>query len=293
VLSQQEDVFSLSVLNKTALNPAYNGEEFGIDTYVLYRQAFTGVSEAPTNALIGASMPVDLLQGGVGVKFNIDQIGFETKNSVYLEYAYKLDIEPELNESVKFGISLGIVQQDIDGSKFKFREQTELSTQYSKLTPSMAFNSGFGVLYSYKLFEAGLSIQNLNEPTVELGGNGNNFNYTLKRNYSIQSGIKKGISEGIVFKPYLVFNTDLSDYFYYVSAVIDFYDSVYAGVGYKSEALNIMVGLSLKYGIEFYVSYDVYMNEVGSKANSLEGGLKYILDLGRDKNKKIRVNRFL
>lgn len=287
---QQGDLFSLSVLDKSAINPAYVGSKNGITSFVFLRQAFQGVDKAPTNALVGASMPLDILRGGIGLRFNIDQVGFETKNSVFLEYSYKLNINQKKNHFARFGLGLGLVQQDLDVSSLKFREETSPNRESSA---KMGFDSRFGVSYQYGWFNAGLMVDNINEPTLDLSSKSESLSYKFKREYIINASFTHKIEDGFKISPSIFYVENFSTRFLYLNLMLDIYDKFYGAIGYRNEAANLMVGMNLKYGIGFFVSYDLYMNEIGRKANSYEAGIRYIFELGKNTNKKIRVNRFL
>jgi type IX secretion system PorP/SprF family membrane protein len=158
--AQQDAQFSQYTFNGLYINPAYAG--YKQDTYVntFYRSQWAGLQGAPQTFSLAADGSVNDTKVGLGVLMSHDRIGAQSNLTVYINYAYRLQIGYNENSRLAFGIGAGLVQNGIDGSKLNAVDEgdTYIPTGFqSNLVP----DARVGILYTNDRFFVGASADNL------------------------------------------------------------------------------------------------------------------------------------
>jgi len=118
--AQQTIQFSQYVFNGLAVNPAYAGYKDDWTVNLSSRIQWVGINDAPrTGTLSVDGLPnTDNKNVGLGLIATFDQLGPENTSSLYLNYAYRLQLDNEDTRRLCFGFAVGAEQYSIDGSKF-------------------------------------------------------------------------------------------------------------------------------------------------------------------------------
>ena len=90
--AQQDVQFTQYYHNRLGFNPGVAGTGDGICINLGQRLQWVGFDGAPTTQNLNASIPVDLLHGGLMVNVVNDRIGFFEDISAAVGYAYQLEL---------------------------------------------------------------------------------------------------------------------------------------------------------------------------------------------------------
>lgn len=89
--AQQDVQFTQYYHNRLSFNPGVAGSGEGICINMGQRLQWVGFEGAPTTQNVNASIPVELLHGGIMVNVQNDRIGFFEDVSAALGYAYQME----------------------------------------------------------------------------------------------------------------------------------------------------------------------------------------------------------
>jgi type IX secretion system PorP/SprF family membrane protein len=161
-LSQQTLQFSQYVFNGLSVNPAYAGYKEDWTVNASYRTQWVGIDGAPRTATLsvdGLTNNADKKMA-LGLTASNDRLGPQNNTDVYLNYAYRLQLDAADTKRLNFGIAFGATQYSIDGSKFVATDPNDIaapSSEVGKLTPDFRA----GVYYHTPNFYLGASVLNL------------------------------------------------------------------------------------------------------------------------------------
>lgn len=133
--------------NQFVLNPASVGQSSS-DVFVNYRQQWLGFDGAPRTTMIGAQTNYGK-NNGIGLLLMNNRWGLVDDNLVRLSNSYRLRLSKE--EQLRFGLSIGLTDRQIDFSKINVQNISEddfLNSRLSTLSDEWSFNTGFGITYS-------------------------------------------------------------------------------------------------------------------------------------------------
>ena len=118
VAAQQDPMYSLYMMDKMLINPAYTGSSnYAVGT-AKYRQQFVGMNNAPVTETFNFHAPFKRRKIGLGFKVINDQIAIVKNLNASLYYAYHLNFA---GGKLSFGMETGIYQRSIDYSKVVLR----------------------------------------------------------------------------------------------------------------------------------------------------------------------------
>jgi type IX secretion system PorP/SprF family membrane protein len=198
----QEGQFSQYFASTSILNPAFTGTVPNMTFNTNFKKSGSKSSDSYLELMqatftypIKRTTSKDFQIGGAGITFFRERRGFEgiyTAQKVLLNGAYSLRLAKLTNQSIVFGLQGGLVQAQLNGDNLTWGSQFNkfFGTGFDDTNPSETISTdpvtyptfNFGVIFtSYdndnlyvrdKSFMAGLSIDNLNEPSVNQDGFG-------------------------------------------------------------------------------------------------------------------------
>lgn len=148
------------LLNQYNINPAYGGASAMGSAMLNYRNLLSGFDQGPRNVMFGVETPLDDKMG-VGCRMISDSRGaFKT---LTIEGSYSYQVYLSSTQTLRFGISAGVLNQrlDTDGNainEFTNPNDPNLSSGYFNRYRMV---SGLGLLYRNKGFEFALSSPHL------------------------------------------------------------------------------------------------------------------------------------
>ena len=124
VFAQQLPHFSQYYLNDFLINPAVAGTRDYFEGKSSHRYQWEGITDAPRTYTLSVNGPMKNEKMGLGGYLFTDMVGPTRRTGFNLAYSYHV----RLNETLKlsFGLSAGLLQFMIDGSKVTLRDEGDV-----------------------------------------------------------------------------------------------------------------------------------------------------------------------
>lgn len=293
--AQQAPQYSMYMLNPFSFNPAYAGYDNSLSLTGVYRSQWVGLEGAPETRSLNVHSPLYLLGGGVGVSMESENIGSWKQTSVFGSYAYTL---PTSRGSLSVGISAGFLQRELDGASVRTPgtilddEGNPIDHQDPILTTGL--HSGAGLSFNAGLFyrsgnlDAGLSVLNLSETTIDMG----DIKFKPDRTFFAFLKYRLPLTEALQLEPAALVKSTGEQTQIDFSTLIRFRQNLFAGVsyrGYNSEtqdAIVLLSGIKLNEKLSLGYAYDL----TSSSLKTVSSGTHEIL-LNYNLNKPIGQGR--
>lgn len=302
-LAQQEAQYSQYMNNNYLLNPGATGAEDYIDVKFSYRTQWVGLEGAPrtyyasVNSSLGKWLTTnkrtrhDLRRPfhAIGGYVYRDETGPISRTSAYVSYAYNVVLTPKIRAAL--GMSVGVQQFAVDGSKLQFFDPTTVAPSDASRVP----DGSVGLwVYSPSVFVGVSSTQLLaNKLDFSYGLNGleAGAGNSLRRHYYFTSGVRLPLTDDWSVVPsVLVKAVSPAPLSADINAKLKYQDLLWAGVSYRlNDAAVAMVGFNYEQ-LSVGYSYDTGT----SRLTGYHGGSHEIL-VGLRLKKKAQVvctNRF-
>ena len=275
--AQQAPQYSLYMFNKYAFNPAYAGMDNSLSLTGVYRNQWIGLEGSPETQNLNAHMPLYIAGGGAGIGLENETIGSWKQTAFQLSYAYQM---PFQNGLLSMGLSGGLIQRQLDGSKVKTpgtifddegnpidHQDVLLSTgKLSGAAPT--FHAG--AWYQGERIEAGISATNLLENEIDLSS----LTFKPERTFYFFLGYHYNLNANITVNPSVFVKSDARQTQMDFSVFAEYNENIFAGAtfrGYNSEsrdAVAVLAGLKLSESIKLTYAYDFTL----SKLNTVSSG---------------------
>lgn len=206
VRAQQDTQVSQYIFNGIYINPAYSGYKGDIFIQSYFRSQWVGVNGAPKSFAIAADGSFKDGSVGLGVILTNDQIGAQSITTGYVNYAYRMRVGEDENSRLAFGLSGGIVQMGIDGSKLNPLQPGDPSVpvaSQSRLIP----DANFGVYYANEKYFAGISATNILATFID--NNAQNYLVPVPQpHFYLTAGTLIPVNDEIAVKPVFLIKDD-------------------------------------------------------------------------------------
>jgi type IX secretion system PorP/SprF family membrane protein len=251
--SQQQGQYSQYMMNYFLINPAVAGTEDYIDVRAGYRMQWTGLSGAPRNYYVSATMPLNKVHNkmsrgkfsnphhSIGAIVSGQTLGILTHNTAYLSYAYHLPLSSKAMLSM--GAVGGINQFTADPNKADWGDNVydPSITGVKKIN----FDLGVGVWFYTKKIFMGLSSMQIPQSKIDFS-NQINTHGILDRHFYLTGGYKFKINEDLMFIPSLLFKGTAQAYQVDVNGKLRYRNRFWAGASYRrTDAVAVLGGLSI------------------------------------------------
>lgn len=256
VHAQQDPQFSQNQFTKLYINPGVAGSSDAICGSLGYRNQWTGFGGEPKTALLQFDMPVDIVNGGVGLVVYNDELGFDKNLKVAANLAYRLYLG---SGRLGLGLSLGYLQKSTDGSKFIYNDpDNNIPTNN---VSGGAFDVGFGAFYSNEKMYVGLSSSHLAEGEIKL----DKISTSLARHYFLHAGYSFDLTSSLALKPAVRLESDAVSTQLDIDAVLHINNKFWGGLGYRlQDAIVVMAGLEIYPNLKLGYSYDLTTSDIKS-----------------------------
>jgi type IX secretion system PorP/SprF family membrane protein len=164
--AQQLPQYSQYMLNEMAVNPAVAGRDEFAEVRSNSRHQWAGITDAPRTYILTVQGPIQHKNMGLGMTLITDIVGPTRRTGLTFSYAYHLRLDEEVHLSM--GLSAGILQWGIDGSKITLRDEGDLqllTTYQTTFVPD--FGAGL-YLYKKEKFYVGVSVPQLHQAPIRL-----------------------------------------------------------------------------------------------------------------------------
>lgn len=265
VSSQTDPLYTQFMTNPFLINPALAG------TYPYYqiiansRLQWTTMPDAPITNVISMFGPMVNQPMGFGGFISHEAWGLTSKTTICGSYAYNYSIAEDLK--ISMGLTLGVIQFKIQGSEnYGEWDPVYQGQTFTKIAPDATLG-----LYLYSsVYHAGISMTHLLGNKLEIGQDSATGLSRLTRHFYIHGGYKYLINREMSIEPTVIIRQSPSTPIQVDFNVRYWYGKrqwentkVWAGVSFRSQdAVNILVGVTIKRKIEIGYSYDIGINKL-------------------------------
>lgn len=196
--SQQLPLYSQYMFNPVLLNPAVTGSHDNIPIRLTVRQQWVGIDKAPSTQAISGHMRLKNETMGVGGIIYADSFGPETKIGIQGNYSYILPVMDN-DAHLAFGLSFQVFQYSMNYNNMVSIDDNDPALNYS-IEKSWVPDSDFGLYFYSENYYAGLSVNQLIETSLKIGGAEIDRN-TLVRHYNFMGGYKFKLENDFAIEP--------------------------------------------------------------------------------------------
>ena len=298
-VAQQWIQFSQQQFYGTYLNPSYTGFNKNLNATIAHRSQYVGLGTKSIGTQYASfSTPLITSKFGLGFRLINDFIGVQRYTDVEINTAYHL---LEGKHKLSLGVSGGLIQYGLKGNELTAPDGNYLpgvvihndallpNVQSSGLAPTM----GFGVLYAFKNWETGVSLQNINSPSVKISNTTNGTIISIARTINIHSSYVIGV-KNTKLKTSFFCKTDFNKWQAQANFLVD-WRKITAGIGFRgysglnNDAVIGLFGFKVKERVQVAYSYDYNLSFLNnSNTGSHEISLKF--DLPRSFTQNVKSN---
>lgn len=275
--AQQEQQYSLYMINPFAINPAIAGTEDFIDVNLGFRNQWTGFEGAPYTAYVTGHMAIGKefhqyhhkgerkAWHGAGAQAYIDQAGPLKRTALLLAYAFNMPVTKKARLSV--GAYFGGKQLSANSSYWKnIDDMTDVNFSQdlnSGIQPDLSLGLAFYHPQYYFNFSTTQLLGNkldLDEVKSDLSDT-----ETLKRHFFATLGYKHQAKRNLYIMPSMMFK-------YVATAPVSVdlnlkmlhNDQYWYGVSYRvKESFNVFAGLQITRRVDFTYAFEWSTSKIG------------------------------
>lgn len=254
LFAQQDPMYTMYMLDKVLINPAYTGSSNWAVGTLKYRKQFVGFTGSPETETFNFHAPIQKKHIGLGLKVINDKTDVTSNLNASLFYSYHLNFA---GGKLSAGIEAGVYNRKINYPKLILLDPVDNSiplTAKSSLIPDVSI----GIYYQKKQFYLGLSDCHL----LKFGFNYKTVNSTQERLYShmyLLMGKVFEISEKWTFEPSaLVKYQSAAPVQLDINASVSYKDRIAVGAQYRTgDAVAAIVKIGILENLRVAYSYDM------------------------------------
>ncbi|MEO0403794.1 MAG: type IX secretion system membrane protein PorP/SprF [Bacteroidota bacterium] len=264
--AQQLEQFSQFQDMTYLINPGVAGSTDYFDVRALNRSQWTGVTDAPRTFAMSLHTPLKNPKVGVGGYLLTDNVGPTRRTALQFSYSYHLDLKENLK--LGLGISAGLLQFTIDGTKIQLAEEGD-EALFSEMNSQTVFDAKFGAYLYGSGWYAGVAAPQLLQNQISLFESTSGNLSKLEDHYYVMGGYEYQLSEDFKLNA-----NALAKFVSPVPLSVDanviatYLNKIKAGVGYRhNDALIFMAGYEYKESISLGFSYDMTTSNLRNYSN--------------------------
>ncbi len=272
---------------KNYYNPSFIGQTDAIESSLLHRQQWVGLTNAPATSLISLNMPIQFLgkDHGVGVIVMNEKIGLFSNTSTLGQYTYKVKFKK--GRYLNIGIQGGMMNIDFDASKIHIPDSDyHDKTDIPSAGGDKKIDAGIGISWITPNYYIGVSASHLWEPSFELDDNTSTY---IPRGYYIMAGCNIKLNNPLIeLQPSALFKSDAIAHQLDVTAKVEYNKMFSGGISWrKDDGFVFLLGARIR-NIEAGYSYDLSTSEIAKVSNgSHELFLRYSIPLEKKKDRSV------
>lgn len=283
--AQQDPMYTQYMFNLSSVNAAAIGRGDNVQLMMVDRFQWAGFDGAPKTISLTADVPIKFFNSGAGLTYIYDQIGVEQTNSLYLDYAYHINVGEKLK--LGMGIKAGFKAYSANFTSMDIDDDTD--TQYaSNIYGDIMPNFGLGLFLYAKNYYVGISspklVNHKYEGTDDVSGG-------EERHYFVVGGYVLPINQDLVFKPALSLKfVNGAAPSFDITANFLFKDLLWGGIGYRSgDAITVLTQVKFLKQFRVGYAYDISVSKIrNASSGSHEIMLSYEFKSVKDKMKSPR-----
>lgn len=236
-------------------DPAVAGSRPWFEVRSAHRNQWVGIQDAPRTFLLSATTPLGSNMGVGGYVFT-DNVGPSRRTGMQLSYAYHLRINDDIK--LGMGLSFGMLQFLIDGSKIQFHDPDE-PLMDDQLRGSLMPDATFGLYLYHDKWWFGATAPQLLRNRIWFYDENDQSLSELAAHYYAMGGYRLPIGNDLKLEPsFLLKYVDPVPPKIDLTATLRYKDMVWIGATYRTEdAVSLMVGYWMKKTFQFGYSYDL------------------------------------
>lgn len=263
VRAQQLPQYSNYMVNDYAMNPAIGGSNSYFEGKSNNRYQWVGITDAPRTYILSVNGPTKNLKMGLGGLLFTDIVGPTRRTGFYLSYAYHLKVSEKIK--VSLGLSGGILQFMVDGSKITLRDPSDLVISngvQSVLLPD--FGAGIYAYSTDKKWYVGASVPQILQNKIKFFDNTTTSLSKLATHFYATAGYKFNINDDFVIEPSTCLKYVKPAPLQFDLGVRGIYkEKMWIGAAFRYlDAVSAMVGFTMQENITFAYSYDFTMTNI-------------------------------
>lgn len=263
--AQQIPQYSQYMLNDYILNPAMTGQHDYWEVKSNNRLNWIGITDAPRTFILSAHGPFRKHNMGMGGSVFADITGPTSRVGFYLSYAYHLKLSKSLK--LGMGLSLGLLQYRIDGTKVTLRENGDPVFPNQMMTVYTA-DATFGVNLKHKNFNFGISLPQIIGNDLKFLENQEETRSSLARHYMAMGGYTFRIGDFGIMPNVLVKYVHPVPPQFDAGVKFDWRDQFWIGASYRhDDAVSFLGGLAYKDFLLIAYSYDLSTSNLNNYSN--------------------------
>ena len=256
---------------QSSYNPAAVGEGDLMRVYGSHRMDFTGIQDAPmtTNFSFSSPFVIGKTHHGAGVRFMNDRFGLFTNQSLYLEYAYKIQIgKGVLSVGADLGfLNLSFANDSVDtgAGQDDYHDEVDpaiptVSGGSEKGASGMGFDMGVGVYYSAPRWWASASYAHVTQPRLQWGSE--NTEVSVRGTMYLAGGYNWQLkNKDWMLLPSMMVMTDFVSWDVNLTMLAQLKKRYRFGLGYRiAGSVNVLLGLDIINGLQLGYTYELPAN---------------------------------
>lgn len=292
LLAQQEEQYTMFMLNKLTYNPAVAGVDAPFTINATSRNQWIGFEGAPTTQKLSTDFTLSHERIGMGFTILHNKIGITQKFVLTSNYVYRIQISEAY---LGFGINASIKYQDDNYQDKRLFSSTDITMDNSipiEAEITILPNFGIGLYYKANKFYIGASLPNmLNIHTAKIAEK----SIQLENNhYYLMTGYQFNLNDNFELTPQILLKyVDGAPFDGDINIMTTFDQKYKFGLGYRlggnlnktnGESIDIMTGLPITKVLFFGLSYDFTLSQLKKYNN---GSIEAILQYRINKSKEI------
>lgn len=200
--AQLDPMFTQYMFNTQSINPAYAGMWEKIGFFSLVRRNYAGIDRAPFTQIISFHTPIKNEFVGLGLNIINDNIGRETRLSIFGDYSFKILLDQGLY--LRLGLKFGFMNYTNKLNEYILYPDNQYDPAFTgEVNNRFMPNFGVGAFLYSDFFYVSLSIPKLIQN--DFMANVNNFSSLAEAQHVyLTGGYVFGMPKNIKFKPSLL-----------------------------------------------------------------------------------------
>jgi type IX secretion system PorP/SprF family membrane protein len=219
---------------------------------------------------------------GLGFQVTSDKLGAQATNSATVNYAYRLQLDPEDDQRLSFGVAAGLAQYSLRGDLLHTIDGNDLALPTGNVN-SFVPDFRAGVFYNSNFVYLGLSVLDIFSGANDANVSSSTLNIARNRHMYLMGGGLINVSPDLRIRPSILIKEDFrGPTSIDLNAMAIFNDRIWIGASYrtglglwKKPVSNLGKNNSVSGIVQFFIterfrlgySYDYVTSDLGSNQN--------------------------
>ncbi len=264
-LAQQLPQLTQYTVHDYLYNPAVAGSREQFEMHSAHRNQWVGIQDAPRTFMLSLTTPVGRNMGLGGFMYT-DHVGPTRRTGAQVSYAYHLRLTEKMR--LGFGLSLGLQQFVIDGSKITFHDGYD-PIMDGQVRGSTVPDATFALYLYHPDWWFGAAAPQLLKNKIVFYDDRDATLSELAGHYFVMGGYRLQLSDDLRLEPsFLVKYVDPVPVKIDLTATLRYKEQIWLGATYRTnDAIGLMVGYWLKKTFQFGYSYDITTTNLNRYSN--------------------------